>query len=514
MLVNHLHPNRARRIDGAGGDDGRDVQVELDDGNHFFEIKRFALRLTPKQKRQIKNSLLRAAELDPIDWTLLMPLDQSPDEVKWFDGLRELVNFPIEWHGKTWIETELAQRPFIQRYYLDGELEELRRLAELFSAEQAALTRGAIDAVERIQNIANQLNDLDPFFRVEITVGEESRITVIPRYKGAEIDRGPLTSNFEFAFPATEEGRAAAKQFEDSIDFGTAASIPADYIKKADVDLPFQIGKGMKPERIDMGNTGSDKEQELLVAAVGPDGATLAELPLMARLLNAGKKGGDLDAHDATGWLTARMRVVLGDKGPVTMSVKAGGGYYPTDMLRLVKFLGHLKAGNFFVLRWPNGNEFARTAVDQDYDFLEPGFPEFIEDMALIQWATGMSRRIGGKIDGRDLAVAEGAARALRGDEMTSTWEDVTINVLETLTREELDKLRQDSFDLRMDLPSSPTATIAGVTYRLGNRVEQHLESATLAPEHADLRENGVPSGAKVRLVPAANNRRRWRILR
>lgn len=92
MLVNHLHPNRAKRIDGTGGDDGRDVQVRLDDGLHAKEIKSFTRRLTASERRQIKESLSRASALD--------------------------VEFPISWRGRTCLDTQLARRPFIQRYYL------------------------------------------------------------------------------------------------------------------------------------------------------------------------------------------------------------------------------------------------------------------------------------------------------------------------------------------------------------------------------------------------------------
>ena len=44
-LLSHLN-RETRRIDGSGGDGGRDVQFELPDGLHIFELKSFTDRMT------------------------------------------------------------------------------------------------------------------------------------------------------------------------------------------------------------------------------------------------------------------------------------------------------------------------------------------------------------------------------------------------------------------------------------------------------------------------------------
>src|ERR1035437_4441008 len=55
-LLNHLNPDY-RRINGAGGDGGRDVQFELPDGLHVFDLKSFSGRMTPGRRKQAEQSL-------------------------------------------------------------------------------------------------------------------------------------------------------------------------------------------------------------------------------------------------------------------------------------------------------------------------------------------------------------------------------------------------------------------------------------------------------------------------
>jgi len=79
----------ATSIDGAGGDDAQDLRHDGPDGLTIFEVKSFSKRLTAGQRRQIQGSLTRAVELHrPYRWVLVIPLNPSPAELNWFDGLR------------------------------------------------------------------------------------------------------------------------------------------------------------------------------------------------------------------------------------------------------------------------------------------------------------------------------------------------------------------------------------------------------------------------------------------
>jgi hypothetical protein len=66
VLLNTLHPD-AERLDGRGGDGGRDIQLRRDGRLDLFELKGFTGRLGKEQGRraQVERSLKRAAQLDP-----------------------------------------------------------------------------------------------------------------------------------------------------------------------------------------------------------------------------------------------------------------------------------------------------------------------------------------------------------------------------------------------------------------------------------------------------------------
>src|SRR5690242_7684083 len=92
QLLQTHHPGLVC-LDGAGGDDGRDAQLQTADGMTVFEVKSVSSRLTGAQKRQIQRSLQTAlTKLESMTrWILIVPLNPSPAELRWFETkIREL----------------------------------------------------------------------------------------------------------------------------------------------------------------------------------------------------------------------------------------------------------------------------------------------------------------------------------------------------------------------------------------------------------------------------------------
>ena len=113
VLLSRLHPD-AQRIDGKGGDGGRDVQiVSGQDGQitDAFELKSFTGRMTFGRRKQVERSLKRAAALGPAQWTLVVPIDPTPAEEKWFRQLGTGYCFPTRWYGKTWLDGLCTKSP-------------------------------------------------------------------------------------------------------------------------------------------------------------------------------------------------------------------------------------------------------------------------------------------------------------------------------------------------------------------------------------------------------------------
>ena len=79
VLIGHLHPT-SQKIDGSGGDGGRDVIVQTDAGMVIYELKSFTGRVDQSRRKQVKRSLTTATEQKPVEWNLVVPIDPTPGE--------------------------------------------------------------------------------------------------------------------------------------------------------------------------------------------------------------------------------------------------------------------------------------------------------------------------------------------------------------------------------------------------------------------------------------------------
>lgn len=129
----------AQRVDGAGGDDGVDVRAPDGDGVHVFEIKSFHRRLGRAQKKQVQTSLETALARQPkmVRWTLVLPLDLTPAEIRWFEEtLASMARIPLQWAGRTQIESGLSEHRDLLRTLAPGSAE--RRALDLVTQYRTA----------------------------------------------------------------------------------------------------------------------------------------------------------------------------------------------------------------------------------------------------------------------------------------------------------------------------------------------------------------------------------------
>jgi len=333
VLLSHQHAGAAARIDGRGGDGGRDVQITTPAGIRAFEIKSFTGRMTQSRRAKVQASLERSATLAPIDWTLLVPIDHSPKELDWFDRLRTRVTFPINWRGLTWLDSEFAQRPFISRYYLEGAGAELAALTALFQQERAALAGGALDVLERMRDLVLRANDLDPHYRFAVASdGTTSTIKVIPRYPGAERDR-PITASITLSFPEDDAGRKAESDFRRALDFGTGFKVPKPYLRKASLDAPANLGGLFEKVEIElMPSRPSQTPTEVVFAVLDPAGRSLGEVPINLHAQTGGARGAIFTGTDRTGVMAVELTLDAVDASlRVEVSVRALS-YYPAEL--------------------------------------------------------------------------------------------------------------------------------------------------------------------------------------
>ena len=213
VLLSTLHP-AAERIDGAGGDGGRDVQLREEIRKDFFELKSHTGRVGDSQRAQIKRSLARAAEQEPDSWTLVIPIDHTTGELRWFDKLKRDSPFPLHWFGLTWLDQRMAEHPHIPRYFIEGAAQEVIDLLAKLREDESALAQGVEDVIARMEGWVKRLNEIDPFWAFDVARSPEGAYTVTPRpkYRGAEKDR-PIHIHFLGKFPKTEEGQRALQPY-------------------------------------------------------------------------------------------------------------------------------------------------------------------------------------------------------------------------------------------------------------------------------------------------------------
>jgi hypothetical protein len=101
-LIIRLNPE-AKPVDGKGGDEGLDTYIGIFNGQcRAFQHKYFPERVGKSQRAQVEKSLVTATKKHSIKcWTLMLPINLSPDEIRWFQGLQKKYRpLAMDWWGK------------------------------------------------------------------------------------------------------------------------------------------------------------------------------------------------------------------------------------------------------------------------------------------------------------------------------------------------------------------------------------------------------------------------------
>lgn len=421
VLLGTLHPE-AERIDDRGGDGGRDVQIREDEKLTIFELKSFTGRLGNAQGRrqQVQSSLARAAGLDPSSWELVVPIDHTPAELQWFDGLRASYPFPLAWRGRTWLEQQLAQHPAIVRYYLEDRAQEVIRLLTQLHQEQAALANGVPDVLDRLTALRDRIDELDPHYRLDIAMnGDTTTVTVRTRYKGADRDR-PIRVTGTFEFPDTEVGRELAKRLEDAFDFGEPVEIPADYTGTFQVDAPAGLGGEFAGAAVTLGAAVNPNVVSLdgRMQIFNPDGRPLGTLPIRFDEHRLGNAGGTMVGRDSTGSIELSVRLdVRSSRAVGTYHLQPASGLLPGALLPLLRFADRLRAPNLVQIRF-DGHDLGPPMELPDGGPSQEGLISLLEDLERVQIATLTPFPVPDEFEVEDVNAIRVAAALLAGEQV------------------------------------------------------------------------------------------------
>ncbi len=434
VLISRLHPH-VQRIDGSGGDGGRDVWVPVGGGFEIYELKSFTGRLTDARRAQVKRSLERATANSPVAWHLLVPIDPTPGELAWFNKLTESYSFPCDWLGLTWLDGKMAEFPDIARYFFEGASDEVIRLVTQIREEQAALAGGVPDAVERMRAVMVRLNEIDPYYAFAISIDPGgTRITALPKYVGVEQDR-PITFRGRFNFPDDDEGRAAARSFQDSIDFGVPTTVSADYLREFEIDAPAGFGGKFDGGVFTIGAASNSELPDITASLRVLDrGRPLCQLPLyVIEPARRGLRGGELEFKDPSG---AAKVVVRFDRTDRTARLNYSFSYattaLPGILLPAVRFVASIRSGRSIELVI-DGHTGTTTEVENtEPDAHAIRAVGYLEALDNIQRVSGIFFPVPRDLSVDEMADIREADRLLKGEEVSKKWS--TINLTTTVS--------------------------------------------------------------------------------
>lgn len=430
-LIKSKYPD-AQRIDGSGGDQGREIQITTGDGLVVYQFKSFTGRVDDRsgRRRQVEHSLVKAAKLNPASWTLVVPIDPTPGELAWFERLRQKYPFPLDWSGKNWLDLELSERPGLVRYFLHNGADEAVRLLTQLKAERAALGNAVPDALKRAQDLMTLLNDVDPYYTFEITMGTgKQAVAVIPRYPGAEAD-SPIRISLELQVPDSPEGRARMVEFRSAFEYGTGMEISSDELRGISIEAPAGMGGKFTSGKV-IATPVHDPNWKLpgRLLVVTPDGTTVAALPVVYSERTTGSKGFTVTAWDRTGTLRVVQRV----DGSTAMGVASIKFDLPEDahpglVLPVLRFLYRLSPPNMVVFEI-NGKTISSPSAALEKPLIDGDFFEIIEALDRVQAGTATPFAVPGDLNKDDVDAIVQADRLLKGEALELIWESLALTV-------------------------------------------------------------------------------------
>lgn len=513
VLLSRLHPE-AQRVDGKGGDGGRDVQIVHGQNNqiiHAFELKSFTGRIDRTRPRQVVRSLERAAGLKPVQWTLVVPIDPTPSEDRWFRRLGKDYCFPIKWIGKTWLDEKMSAFPDIRRYFLEGAKDEVYDLLRELGKEQARIT-DVHDAVDRYRNLQTRLNEIDPHYRYELSrrttaansgptnvvlsvIYDDVRIDVCPKYSGAAIDRA-ITIKVKLAIGQDDE------LVENALDYGLGATIPPSMVSNVTVDAPSGLGGSFAEAVISLLPANSTLDEPISLALDIMDGESLiASWPVHLTERTVGLKGSILTGADSTEWLQTRLRVDV-EAGRLEANFWLDPNpAMPAALVPLFRWMGACQPPHRLVFRWPGG--IAMSTQIRTPFLVEEGLGRLVEALAYLQDLRGIYWAFSPSLtpeEGHEIVMA---VTLLKGESIDFTWKTLNLSLDHWGPGiEELVDGCARSFLMEQDM----WLDMEGLPIHIG-RVRTHIETARLADPEAIQHAVGSGSVSCLRLVPGDSDR-------
>ncbi len=469
-------------------------------------MKSFTGRMSSGRRRQVERSLRRAAMLNPVRWELLVPINHTVKELDWFRDLGDRVPFPIEWRGKTWLDARFAEREFIAGYYLGDTRGEVLTLLRELAKEEAGFQDGVRSVMSRVATLVARANQLDPHYRFAIeSDGAATKVTVIPRYRGAEIDR-PITVEATFAFPqSTEEGRSRMEELERALDFGTPVEVEGLYVPSATVDAPAGLGGSFEGATLTMGpgRPASSTPIEAVFRLLDPSGGVASELPIRLTPRSSGRRGAILEGTDRSGCVHASVVVDVPDgKLRVNLSIDEARAFVPHEFVPAARFFAAYCAPNRVVVDITSMGPPSDPLPSGPDPMLTRELASLVTDLALIQASTGIVREVVGDFTRADAANAAAGAALIRGTECAFPWTSAEVGLLASAPLEARRQMARQIIIFGWTVDAPFVLSICGTLYGVGHRHRVQVAARVDGDSLATLLADPLSQDVQIKLQP------------
>ena len=318
-IVRDRFGDSVRAVNGVGGDEGIDIEIELDGGRLWIlQLKYFPEGFSSvwhRRRTQITRSFKRALKHSPATWTLVVPRVCSNPEDKFVKNLNGGKKPPvITVIDRDELDVWLSEAPHIERWALRNATSELREMARDFRQETATLAGGMPDLAARVRNLGQLANAADLDWNVGFASSDDATsVTITPRHSEAAA-RSPI----EFAVELNQLGEDHADLQQEILrTLGYAPSgrlhIPGDVVRSVRMGGPDFIAGDYPPAAVEFISppTGPAVGKRLEIRAFEADDEVAS---FEGRITHAapGIIGGSIEASFCSGHLDVRLRVPHG----------------------------------------------------------------------------------------------------------------------------------------------------------------------------------------------------------
>lgn len=401
-------------------------------------------------------------------YLLVVPVDPTPDEQSWFEELTDGAPFVVSFRGRPHWDSLAAKHPHVIDYLIGGGRDQVRQRAKALLGAALDPTRplNALDIAASLEMLRTRLNLEDPYYRYhfltsditpnaaqiedcvvaethQVDDGSFLTIKVIPRHRYS-LDDEPIqgTMTVKVADPVKADAFRAA--FQGFTDFGRALDLPEGSLF-AILDLPGGLGGEVVGGGGRIGPALVDNPPGSWRLAIRDGGdQTILELELRTTSLTRGAAGGaELHAAHASGALQVNLllRPPVGATGELTFNVSLNDptGRPVLEVVEPIRFMSLLHIGHRLVLLGRYGPKpLASHEFDSESSLVPTAVARHIDDLATIQAFADFPIVVPERIDLQFARDVHDHARMIRGEVLTGSWDEITLNLKAGVDRKEV----------------------------------------------------------------------------